>query len=429
MLTLHSFAAARAPGFAGAPPSAYSPVDMGLGRVPNHELVPVWEGRRHMNITVPFLTAVLLLSFGIQSSFGQTVSEEARRHRDRGVAAVETAKTPADYEAAISEFEQAARLAPDWPDVYYNLGMVQERAERYRDAISNLRHYLRLVPDASDAEEVGSTINKLEFKAEQIISDQEALDIFASLGDLTKWDRSGEPLRAFGHSFRRVGDTIRFAFGSPHPESGTAQVSGRTLKYESFFDYAPEDGIILSLKVQMEIVSRAKVRGTAVETGFKDGTASTYNFEYVLKEWHDASSSAAKGGSINARDRDGLTLLHFAARDGNRVEAERLIAKGADVNARDGKGWTPLHYAVFNDQGVVFLLIAKGADIDAKDNDGRTALHRAALHGQGEVAAMLIAKGADVNARDNAGKTPLRDAEGNGFKDVVRLLRKHGAKF
>lgn len=114
------------------------------------------------------LVAVLAVSALLLSTVNAwTVSEEAKRHFDRGVAAVEMAKSPADYEAAIKEFTQAARLAPGWADIYYNLGMVQEKAEEYSDAITSLKQYLRLAPNASDAETVKTLINKLEYKRDR----------------------------------------------------------------------------------------------------------------------------------------------------------------------------------------------------------------------------------------------------------------------
>ncbi len=123
---------------------------------------------RMKKVKVFYLVAVLavsaLLLFSVNA---QAVSEEAKRHFDRGMAAVEMAKSPDDYAAAIKEFTQAARLAPDWPDVYYNLGMVQEKAEEYSDAITSLKQYLRLAPNASDAETVKTLINKLEYKRDR----------------------------------------------------------------------------------------------------------------------------------------------------------------------------------------------------------------------------------------------------------------------
>ena len=110
----------------------------------------------------------------------QTVSDEARRHFDRGMAVIETAKKPADYKEAIREFEQAVQLAQEWADAYYNLGMVQEKAGNVNDAIENLRHYLRLSPDAADAQQVKSLINKLEYKQDKTQRATKVYDIMTS---------------------------------------------------------------------------------------------------------------------------------------------------------------------------------------------------------------------------------------------------------
>ncbi len=155
-------------------------------------------------------TAILILLLGVAPVFGQTVSDEARRHFDRGVAAADMAKEPADYEAAIREFEQAASLAPDWPDAFYNLGLVQEGAEKYAEAIKSFRQYLRLAPNADDVEEVKSRINTLEFKAEQVLTIPEIINVLA---EFPTWEYAAtqrtddrECLRHYGElSFERVG--------------------------------------------------------------------------------------------------------------------------------------------------------------------------------------------------------------------------------
>jgi len=115
-----------------------------------------------------YAVIVLMLLCAVGTAFGQKVSDEARRYFDRGMAAVEMAKTPADYEKAVAEFEKAKTLAPDWPDVYYNLGLIQDKAGMYSEAIANLKQYLILAPDAKDAEAVRTLINKLDYKKEQI---------------------------------------------------------------------------------------------------------------------------------------------------------------------------------------------------------------------------------------------------------------------
>ncbi|MDI6743299.1 MAG: tetratricopeptide repeat protein [Smithella sp.] len=120
-----------------------------------------------MKKTTILSTILLLLFFTIDQSFCQIISDEARRHFDRGMASVEVAKTPADYEKAITEFEKAKSFSPDWPEVYYNLGLIQEKAEKYGDAAANLKQYLRLAPKAKNAAAVKSHINKLEYMKEQ----------------------------------------------------------------------------------------------------------------------------------------------------------------------------------------------------------------------------------------------------------------------
>ena len=112
------------------------------------------------------ILVILLMSYS-SCVFGQAVSDEAKRHFDRGMTAVEMAKSPGDYAPAIREFEQAVSLAPNWPNAYYSLGKAQEKAEKYSDAITNLKQYLRLAPNASDADTIKTLVNKLEYKQER----------------------------------------------------------------------------------------------------------------------------------------------------------------------------------------------------------------------------------------------------------------------
>jgi len=241
-----------------------------------------------MKKSVVLLTTVFILVFGIALSYGQNVSEEARRHFDRGMAALDMAKSPAECEPAIKEFEQAARLAPDWPDAFYNLGAAQAKAEKYGDAVRSFQQYLRLAPNADDAADVKSIINKLEYKAEQFISDSEALDIFASLSDPGKWELSGDhPSLGWAFNFRRVGDKIRIKFQTLSPkeeemETGMAQANGKILKYNAWM-WWPYLESKLYHEVVMEIVSRTKVKGNVVTTGYKNGNVDNRDFEYNLK--------------------------------------------------------------------------------------------------------------------------------------------------
>lgn len=121
----------------------------------------------------------------------EPVSAEAKRYFTRGLAAVEMARSPVDYDLAIEEFTKARSLAPDWPDVHYNLGLVQDKAGKFKDAAASLNRYLQLAPDGPDAESVRNLMTRLEFKAEQVITDDDALNIFGSLADRSIWQLKG----------------------------------------------------------------------------------------------------------------------------------------------------------------------------------------------------------------------------------------------
>jgi len=73
----------------------------------------------------------------------------------------------------IKEFEKAAKLAPEWPDVYYNLGLIQEKVGKYSDAIKNLTKYLDLSPNASDARVVKKLVTTMEYKVEKLEDEEE----------------------------------------------------------------------------------------------------------------------------------------------------------------------------------------------------------------------------------------------------------------
>ena len=228
-------------------------------------------------------------------SWAATVPKEAQRQFDRGMAAVEVAKTPEDYEQAIEDFLKAQALAPDWADVYYNLGLVQEKAGKYRDAATTLKQYLRLVPNASDAETVKSLINKLEYKAEQEITKEAALDIYGSLSDSTKWRFVGESsaYKNWVKGFRRDGDRILITYANKiiNMTYNTAreELKGKTFTLKSilnFSDFCDErKGCDVVGFYNFEIVSKNKVQVKAVEVwptiGSWEGKTKHLTFEYI----------------------------------------------------------------------------------------------------------------------------------------------------
>ena len=100
------------------------------------------------------------------------VPEEAQRRLGRGQAAFETAKEPKDFADAITEFQLAANAAPWLPAPYYNLGVAQEKAKKYREAMGSFKLYLLAAPMARDAGDVKQRLFKLEYLAEKPAQDR-----------------------------------------------------------------------------------------------------------------------------------------------------------------------------------------------------------------------------------------------------------------
>jgi ankyrin repeat protein len=135
-------------------------------------------------------------------------------------------------------------------------------------------------------------------------------------------------------------------------------------------------------------------------------------------------------GDVNVAQGDGMTALHWAARNGNTEMVTLLVRAKASVKATTRIGaMTPLHLAAEMGHGtVVAALLAGGADAKAITATGVTALHYAALAGSPEAVTALAGKGADVNAAEPEwGQTPLMLAAARGRAEAVRALLKAGA--
>jgi tetratricopeptide (TPR) repeat protein len=127
-----------------------------------------------------FLIWIFFLGSIAVGAFGQAISEEAQRYMVRGQTAFKMAKSPEDFELAVKEFQEAVKLAPDWPEAWYNLGFAQEKAEKLADAVASLKRFLELAPDDPEAAEVKKVIYELEYKAEQVLTVPDIVDILVS---------------------------------------------------------------------------------------------------------------------------------------------------------------------------------------------------------------------------------------------------------
>ncbi len=168
--------------------------------------------------------------------------------------------------------------------------------------------------------------------------------------------------------------------------------------------------------------------------------------------WHGNTNVVklllTKGANIHVKCREGgMTPLHYATAYGQVEIAKLLISNGAEVNAKSKRGGTPLGsvaMGVARNKEVAELLIANGAVVNTKNFDGHTPLHKAVMSGQPAIVELLLSNGADVNAKDNAGKTPLDRAiilsetqfrkgsvmakSKKQFEECVEILSAHRAK-
>ncbi len=96
------------------------------------------------------------------------VPEDAERHMARGTVFAQKASDSAGYRKAIAEFEGALAAAPWLPLAYYNLGVMQEKAGLFTEAIQSLNYYLKAAPDAKNSRDVKNKIYALEADAEAV---------------------------------------------------------------------------------------------------------------------------------------------------------------------------------------------------------------------------------------------------------------------
>lgn len=337
----------------------------------------------------------LIVIFLLSSSFvfSQTISDEARSHFDRGFAAIETAKSNSDFENALIEFENAARLAPEWSDVYYNLGFLQEKLGKPYDAVRNLKKYLELSPRADDNREVEKHIAQLKFTTEKEMKIK---------------------LRKYLIKINR-----EELLSSDNPDKKDL--------IEALTDAA--------LNGRNDIINALIEMGADIDgQDQREHTALIWAVCVAHKETVELLLNL--GANVNIKDEYGSTCLMYAASTGNvSVETmKRMIAMGADINAKDDSGRTSLIHAAKEGQiEAVKLLLDRGADINAEDTYGNTALEYAEEEGNEDIAVLLfrkaveninrmIAVGADINEKDNYGRTSLMYAAKAGQIETVKLL-------
>jgi ankyrin repeat protein len=171
----------------------------------------------------------------------------------------------------------------------------------------------------------------------------------------------------------------------------------------------------------------------------------------------------AAGVSVDARNEYGDTPLILAVHRGHYELAKDLLDLGADPNAKNTDGLTPLHYGARQNAMMTELLLEKGAacphetnpalaarlpdaimagydrvveaaltaganpDILIPNTDNATALHIAAQNAKPAMVKALIKAGADINAIDKNQRSALRAGMESGNEECVMALLDAGA--
>jgi len=136
---------------------------------------------------------------------------------------------------------------------------------------------------------------------------------------------------------------------------------------------------------------------------------------------------------VNAKDANGDTPLHLAARVDDIECVNLLLTAGANINERDRVGGTPLHYALDVNSKFSHAVLVKAyelgaaVDVNATSNSGKSLLHRASALGNVDFIDILLNNGAEVEAQDELGVTPLQMACMFGHLEAARTLLGAGA--
>ncbi|MEW6352959.1 MAG: tetratricopeptide repeat protein [Pseudomonadota bacterium] len=232
------------------------------------------------------------------------VPEEVARFMARGRAAVGAAKDQQGFERAANEFRQALKLAPWLADAYYNLGVVLDKAEKYPEAIQNLKLYLHARRDAPDARQVQELIYEVEYRQEEsgragVEKKSEATDLSALSGAWTV---------EMGWALRDLVSARDFSGPWIMDTAARAQIStsGRTIRITRWYgEWRSEyEGIVNARNISGTVTFvRPPVPPDVAQLGYRDVCNLTkFPFEGAISENAAAIVLIEIGGAVEDID-------------------------------------------------------------------------------------------------------------------------------
>ena len=77
-----------------------------------------------------------------------------------------------------------------------------------------------------------------------------------------------------------------------------------------------------------------------------------------------------RGASVNDKDRDGSTPLHFTCLSGHTATVVALIERGASVNEKNQSGETPLHRACYSSHSATAIVLLENGAVGLNNRSG-----------------------------------------------------------
>jgi len=123
-----------------------------------------------------------------------TLPETARRFNEQALLYIKQK----NYNRAVEYYAKVQSIAPWWPQAWFNTAFALGEQKKYTDAISQMKRYLQLAPEAPDAQDAQDKIHKWEVQRSK--NSQYQKEIISVIGPVR--DRVvqlvGLPLNFFG---------------------------------------------------------------------------------------------------------------------------------------------------------------------------------------------------------------------------------------
>jgi ankyrin repeat protein len=158
-----------------------------------------------------------------------------------------------------------------------------------------------------------------------------------------------------------------------------------------------------------------KIRGPVLdalitpETARQKDSAGNTILHLAVKNRGDAliiGKILGQNANINARNRDGDTALHIAARTNQKEAGEYILSKKANIFYANSAGESPLYIALTHPSGVLQWMFTHET-VRAHDEQGNTILHYAALWKMDKHIPFIIQQGVSTEEANATGETPL----------------------